>query len=398
MQKLSVYLVEKEQTQIQLLKMYLAELDYVEIIGENDELSNSYADILKTLPDIIVADISENFDKKYEIIESLIVKHPSVKIIATAQDYSTDTIIKAMRAGIREFLPKPIIKDNLLKSIAKFKTQILDKNNESETNSKVITVFSNKGGVGKTSTAVNLALELTNITKEKVALVDLNMHLGDITTFLDINPSFNISYLINKIKGANEEFLISTLEQYNNTEMYVLADPPYMDEAKKIQPNEVRELINVLRTTFPYIVIDTNSTFDAITVTALDNTDLILLISAINVPAIRNCQRCLDAFDRLGYEEEKTKVIVNRYMENDTISIEDVEKALDKPIFWRIPNNYYTITTAISKGKPVSVINHDSNIAKSYRELATNISDNIYRQSAIKIINRNPLALLENLI
>lgn len=398
MQKLSVYLVEKEQNQIQLLKMYLAELDYVEIVGEVDDLSNCYADILKTLPDIIVADISEDFDKKYEVIESIILKHPNVKIIATSQNYSTDTIIRAMRAGIREFLPKPIIKDNLLKSIDKFKTQILDKNNETETNSKVITVFSNKGGVGKTSTAVNLALELTNITKEKVALVDLNMHLGDITTFLDINPSFNISYLINKIKGANEEFLVSTLEQYENTGMYVLADPPYMDEAKKIQPNEVRDLINALRTTFPYIIIDTNSTFDAITVTALDNTDLILLISAINVPAIRNCQRCLDAFDRLGYEEEKTKVVVNRYMENDTISIEDVEKALDKPIFWKIPNNYYTITTAISKGKPVSVINHDSNIAKSYRELATNISDNIYRQSAIKIINRNPLALLENLI
>ena len=398
MQKLSIYLVEKEENQIQLLKMYLAELDYVEIIGECDELENSYSDVLKTLPDLIIADISNDFDKKYEIIESIILKHPSVKIIATAQDYSTDTIIKAMRAGIREFLPKPIIKDNLLKSIAKFKTQIIDKDSKSETNSKVITVFSNKGGVGKTSTAVNLALELANITKEKVALVDLNMHLGDITTFLDINPSFNISYLINKIKGANEEFLISTLEQYSNTEMYVLADPPYMDEAKKIQPNEVRELINALRTTFPYIIIDTNSTFDAITVSALDNTDLILLISAINVPAIRNCQRCLDAFDRLGYEEEKTKVVVNRYMENDTISIEDVEKALDKPIFWKIPNNYYTITTAISKGKPVSVINHDSNIAKSYRELATNISDNIYKQSAIKIINRNPLALLENLI
>ncbi len=100
----------------------------------------------------------------------------------------------------------------------------------------------------------------------------------------------------------------------------------------------------------------------------------------------------------LGYEEEKTKIIVNRYMENDDIKIEDVEKALDKPIYWRIPNNYYTIMSAINKGQPVSSINNDSNIAKSYRELATDISDNIYRQSVIKKINRNPLAVLENLI
>ncbi|MBR1908456.1 AAA family ATPase [bacterium] len=397
MQNLSVYLVEKDTTALQLLKMYLKELDYIDIIGENETLEAAHSEIIKTTPDIVIANISDNINKNYEMTETILKRLPSVKIIAMAADYSTDTIIRAMRAGIREFLPKPIIKDNLLKSIDKFKNQILGDNTD-ENNSKVLTIFSNKGGVGKTSIAVNLALELANITKEKVALVDLNMHLGDVTTFLDIKPSFDISYLVKKIDSADEEFMLSTLEQYNNTGMYVLADPPYMEEAKKIQPNEIQKTINKLRTTFPYIIIDTNSTFDAITVTALDNSDLILLVSAINVPAVRNCQRCLDAFDRLGYEEEKTKIIVNRYMENDDIKIEDVEKAIDKPVYWRIPNNYYTITSAICKGKPVSVINNDSNIAKSYRELATNISDNIYRQSVIKKINRNPLAVLENLI
>lgn len=396
MQKLSVYLSDKDTTTIQLLKMYLAELDYVEIIGEGESLNNNYQDIINLSPSIVIADVSGNFNDSYEFAEKILTKLPSVKIIATASDYSTDIVIRAMRAGIREFLPKPLIKDNLLKSIDKFKNQIQGSNDE-ENNSKVITVFSNKGGVGRTSLAVNLALELANITKEKVALVDLNMHLGDVTTFLDIKPSFDISYLIKKVDGADEEFMLSTLEQYKNTGMYILADPPYMEEAKKIQPVEVKKMIDKLRTVFPYIVIDTSSAFDNITVTALDNSDLILLVSTINVPSVRNCQRCLDAFDRLGYEEEKTKIIVNRYMENDDIKIEDVEKALDKQIYWRVPNNYYTIMSAINKGQPVNEINNDSNIAKCYRELATDISDNIYKQSIIKKINRNPLAVLDNL-
>ena len=394
---LSIYLIEKDNSTLQVLKMYLKELDYIKIIGEGSDLNSNYANILKSMPDIVIADVSDDFDKNYEIIEMIVNKLPSIKIITSAVNYSTDLIIRAMRAGAREFLPKPIIKDNLLKSIDKFKNQILGSNNE-ENNSKVLTVFSNKGGVGRTSLAVNLALELANITKEKVALVDLNMHLGDVTTFLDIKPSFDISYLIKKVDIADEEFLLSTLEPYNNTGLYVLADPPYMEDAKKIQPNEIQEMISKLRNTFSYIVIDTSSAFDNITITALDNSDLILLVSAVNIPSIRNCQRCLDAFERLGYEEEKTKVIVNRYMENDDIKIEDVEKALDKPIYWRIPNNYYTIMSAINKGQPVSAINRDSNIAKCYRELATNISDNIYKQSVIKKINRNPLAVLENLI
>lgn len=396
MQKLSVYLSDKDSNTIQLLKMYLAELDYIEVIGEGESLTSNYQDIINLAPSIVIADVSGNFNENYEIAEKIIAKLPSVKIIATASDYSTDIVIRAMRAGIREFLPKPLIKDNLLKSIDKFKNQILGSNDE-ENNSKVITVFSNKGGVGRTSLAVNLALELANITKEKVALVDLNMHLGDVTTFLDIKPSFDISYLIKKVDSADEEFMLSTLEQYQNTGMYILADPPYMEEAKKIQPIEVQKMIDKLRTVFPYIVIDTSSAFDNITVTALDNSDLILLVSTINVPSVRNCQRCLDAFDRLGYEEEKTKIIVNRYMENDDIKIEDVEKALDKNIYWRVPNNYYTIMSAINKGQPVSEINNDSNIAKCYRELATDISDNIYKQSIIKKINRNPLAVLDNL-
>ncbi len=396
MQKLSVYLSDKDSNTIQLLKMYLAELDYIEVIGEGESLISNYQDIINLEPSIIIADVSGNFNENYEIAEKIIAKLPSVKIIATASDYSTDIVIRAMRAGIREFLPKPLIKDNLLKSIDKFKNQIQGSNDE-ENNSKVITVFSNKGGVGRTSLAVNLALELANITKEKVALVDLNMHLGDVTTFLDIKPSFDISYLIKKVDSADEEFMLSTLEQYQNTGMYILADPPYMEEAKKIQPVEVQKMIDKLRTVFPYIVIDTSSAFDNITVTALDNSDLILLVSTINVPSVRNCQRCLDAFDRLGYEEEKTKIIVNRYMENDDIKIEDVEKALDKNIYWRVPNNYYTIMSAINKGQPVSEINNDSNIAKCYRELATDISDNIYKQSIIKKINRNPLAVLDNL-
>ena len=396
MQKLSVYLSDKDTTTIQLLKMYLAELDYVEIIGEGESLNNNYQDIINLSPSIVIADVSGNFNDSYEFAEKILTKLPSVKIIATASDYSTDIVIRAMRAGIREFLPKPLIKDNLLKSLDKFKNQIQGSNDE-ENNSKVITVFSNKGGVGRTSLAVNLALELANITKEKVALVDLNMHLGDVTTFLDIKPSFDISYLIKKVDSADEEFMLSTLEQYKNTGMYILADPPYMEEAKKIQPVEVKKMIDKLRTVFPYIVIDTSSAFDNITVTALDNSDLILLVSTINVPSVRNCQRCLDAFDRLGYEEEKTKIIVNRYMENDDIKIEDVEKALDKQIYWRVPNNYYTIMSAINKGQPVNEINNDSNIAKCYRELATDISDNIYKQSIIKKINRNPLAVLDNL-
>ena len=288
-----------------------------------------------------------------------------------------------MRAGAREFIAKPLIKDEFINSINKIIVQLSSGGSENK-KCRVITAFSNKGGIGKTSIAANLALELANMTKEKVALIDLNLQLGDITTFLDINPSFDISYVVQNLERIDETFLLSTLEKFKDTSLYVLADPPYLEQAEDITAEQISTLFDVLKSTFSYIVVDTSANFDGKTITALDKSDLILLISNVNLPAIRNCQRCLDLFERLGYEAEKTKIVLNRYMENEEIKVEDVEEVLNKKIYWKIPNNYFTIMSAINKGIPVCEINPESNISQSYRELAALLSDNIYKQDYSK--------------
>ena len=239
-------------------------------------------------------------------------------------------------------MPKPLIKDDFVTALSKIKEQVSGFHSEDK-KCRIITTFSNKGGIGKTAIATNLALELANMTKERVALIDLNLQLGDITTFLDINPSFDISYVIQNLSRIDETFLLSSLEKYKETSLYVLADPPYLEQAEDITAEQISGLFDVLKQAFSYIVVDTSANFDGKTITALDHSDLILLISIVNLPAIRNCQRCLELFERLGYEKSKTKIILNRYMENDEIKIEDVEDVLGRKIYWKIPNNYFTI-------------------------------------------------------
>jgi len=182
--------------------------------------------------------------------------------------------------------------------------------------------------------------------------------------------------------------LLITLEKYKETSLYVLAYPPYLEQAEDITAEQIANLFDVLKQAFSYIIVDTSANFDGKTITALDNSDLILLITIVNLPAIRNCQRCLDLFERLGYEKEKTKIILNRYMENDEIKVEDVEDVLGRRAYWKIPNNYFTIMSAINKGIPVGLINADSNISKSYRELAAMLSDNIHKQDFGKKVLR----------
>lgn len=383
-------IIDTEAQSIELLKSYLNEVDYIQLIGEYNDIVNGYNAILEDRPAIVIIDISQKSELSLDVINKISVNHKTCKIIVTSSNYSTDTIIKAMRAGAREFWPKPLIKDDIFKSLNKIKDTVGGSGSDNN-KCRVITTFSNKGGIGKTAIATNLALELANMTKEKVALIDLNLQLGDITTFLDINPSFDISYVVQNLSRIDETFLLSTLEKYKDSNLYVLADPPYLEQAEDISAEQISALFDVLKKAFSYIVVDASATFDGKTITALDHSDLILLISIVNLPAIRNCQRCLDLFERLGYEKEKTKVILNRFMENDEIKVEDVEDVLGKKIYWKIPNNYFTIMSSINKGIPVGIVNPDSNIAQSYRELAAMLSDNIYKQDFGKKIPRKSL-------
>lgn len=380
----------------ELLELYLKESEDINISGTFSDIDQGYEAVLNVNPSIVIVDISKKPDAALGVINKISAKNKKCKIIVIASTYSTSTIIKVMRAGAKDFLPKPVIKENLLNSLSKIKEQIKGIEPENK-KCRVITAFSNKGGIGKTTIATNLALELAKMTKEKVALVDLNLQLGDITTFLDIKPSFDVSYVIKNLSKTDDTFLLNSLERYKDTSMYVLADPPYLEQSENITAEEIDILLDTLKQTFSYIVLDTSANFDVKTIAALDNSDLILFITTVNLPAIRNCQRCLDLFERLGYEKDKTKIVINRYMENDEIKIEDVEDALNQKVYCKIPNNYFTIMSAINKGVPVSEINADANVVESYRELAAIVSDNIYKQSFSKKFERTPVFNLMNL-
>ncbi len=373
--KIDTVIIDPENNSREIILNYLARIEDINVTQEFNDVLTAMNFITESRPHLIIVDISQKTQMALDIIVKISNSLKNSKIIVLSYDMSPETVIKALRAGAREFLTKPLIENDFIQAVEKLKDLILGNINDT-TKCKVITTFSNKGGIGKTAIATNLAVELANMTKERVALVDLNMQMGDITTFLDLNPSFDTSYVINNLERIDEGFLLSTLEKYGNSSLYVLADPPDLEQAEVITSENITTLINVLRNVFSYIIIDTTASFDSKTITALDNSDLVLLISIINLPSVRNCQRCFDLFKRLGYTKDKIKIIVNRYMENDEIKVEDVEDVLGHPVYFKMPNNYFTIINAINKGLPVCEINPHSNIAKSFKELAALLSDN----------------------
>ncbi len=392
MDKISTVIISDEFSTKEVLKLFVSEFDNLETIDD----FNNYSDIFNILASskgksLLIVDLSTNKIKNLDFILQVTKECKNCKVLALSDNPSVELIIEVMRAGAKEFVPVPIIKNEFFEAIKKLVTKMNEPVKKNKC--KIISVFSNKGGIGKTSLATNLALELAKITKENIALIDLNFQMGDITTFLDLKPSFNISYMLENLDKINETFLLSTLERYKSTSLYVLADPPYFKQADNIQPRQITRLFDTLKETFSYIIVDAEASFDGKNIAALDNSDLIMLVTVANLPALRNTQRCLELFEKLGYDKEKIKIVVNRYMENDEIKEVDIEKVLSKDIYWKIPNNYFAIMSAINKGIPVSDVNDTTNVSQSYKKLAQQISDNLYRQNMVEkfenILNNN---------
>lgn len=375
----SVFILDKNEQSRNITKSFIEGLEFIENIEVFDNYKQGYEAIKNSQNPIVIMDISEEFAELNEIADN--IKLCTSKIIITSLDYSTNTIIKALRWGAKEFLPKPILKDDLIRVLTMLNS-VSAENDSSQ--SKIISVYSNKGGIGKTTIAVNLAAELARVTKDKVALIDLNLQLGDISTFLNLNPPFDVNYVMRKLVDKSEDILIKGFEKYKDTSLYILADPSYIEQSESITPAMVTTLFAALKKVFSYIVIDMSSSIDPISLKILDSSDWILFTTIVNIPAIRNAQRCLNLFRSRKYPKDKVKIIINRYMDNDEINLEDIENTLGETIYWKIPNNYFTIMEAINKGETITEINAKSNIGNNFRDFATRVSDDIIEQSIIQ--------------
>ena len=375
----TVFVLDKNEQAREILKSFAEMLGFIQEVRLYSDYQKGYEDIKKALNPIVVIDISDSPPELPDIVNE--IKLITSRIVITSIDYSTNTIIKALRLGAKEFLPKPVLKEDFLRVL----TMLASILPEDEVNSsKIITVYSNKGGIGKTTIAINLAAELARVTKDKVALVDLNLQLGDVSTFLNLNPPFDVNYVIQRLLDKDDVIFIKGFEKYKDTSLYILSDPSYIEQSGSITQQQITELFKKLRRVFSYVIVDMSSSIDPISLKILDESDWVLFTTIVNIPAIRNAQRCLNLFRSRNYPARKVKIVINRYMENDEIKIEDIENTLGEHVYWKIPNNYFTIMEAINKGLSIADINPESNISNSFRDFASKVSDDIIEQAVIQ--------------
>jgi len=351
------------------IRRALSAEDRVKLLAGGNDADQLYEEIVRLKPNAAIIALGPNADHAVRFIERLNKECPGTALISAAQDASPDMILKSLRAGAREFLRIPISADEL-RTVLDRVSEIFSRQEETpKKKGRMVSVFSSKGGCGTSFIATNIAAA----TASKTVLVDLNLHAGDLPLFLGLEAKYSIADMVEK-RQRLDEALVNSLVMPHSTNLSLLAAPREADQADGIEPQHIFEVLQSLREHFDYVVLDPQHTFDSITLAALDQSDEILLVLTLDIPAIRSTQRALEIFDKLGYPRKKTRIVVNRWSKQIDLDLRQVEKFLGEPVVGFIPSDYQTAVGSINLGTPLVQAEPTSKIALEIRRIGEQIS------------------------
>src|SRR5215475_1928828 len=344
----------------------------VKLLAGGNDTEQLYEEIVRLKPAAAIIALGANAEYAVKFIEKLNRECPNTALISAAQDASPDMILRSLRAGAREFLRIPISADEL-RTVLDRVSDFTSKHVESpKKKGRMVAVFSSKGGCGTSFLATNLAAA----TASKTVLVDLNLQAGDLPLFLGLDAKYSIADMVEK-RQRLDEALINSLVTPHSTNLSLLAAPHEADHADGIEPQHIFEVLQKLREHYDYVVLDPHHTFDSITLAALDQSDEIILILTLDIPAIRSTQRALEIFDRLGYPRKKVRIVVNRWSKQIDIDLRQVEKFLNEPVVGFVPSDYQTAVNSINLGTPLAQSDPTSKIAVEIRRIAQTVAGGV---------------------
>jgi pilus assembly protein CpaE len=323
-------------------------------------------------PDLLIMELGAAPEENFARIEEFLNAGRVKEIFVCAAGADPALLMRAMRAGVKEFFPLPLDEVEVRRALERFKerTQKIAVVPQAPRQGKVISVGGSKGGVGTTTVAVNLAVACAESERApSVALLDMNTLFGEIPLFLEISPKFHWGEITRNINRLDDTFLMNVLTRHGSG-VHVLPSPAYLNGHHAPTPDIMQRLLEVMRRVFDVVVIDAGQSMSDASLKGLQLSDQVLLVSILSLPCLSNTSKLLRSYADLGYvKKERLKVILNRYMKKSEISLADAEEGIGQPVFWTIPNDYKTSMTAINNGRPLSQVAPRSEIARSFSEL-----------------------------
>ena len=310
--------------------------------------------VAQTNPDIGLVVIDSDVEKALDLISAVGESSPECSILVVSSSSDGNLILRAVRAGAKEFLTQPLHVEELLAALGRISDRRFGHGESSKhRGSQVISVAGATGGVGTTSIAVNLACALAKDELNSVALVDLDLCLGDADVQLDTIPEYTLVDVTQNVSRLDFSLLKRSLTKHSSG-VYLLPRPVQLEDIPLITAENVQRVLGLMKASFSHLVIDLSKSYSPVDIAALKLSSEILLVTQLDLPCLRNMVRLIASFKEMDGVNEKVKVVVNRAgLETGQISLKKAQETIGKDIFWQLPNDYRTMIEVRNNGVPL---------------------------------------------
>ncbi len=390
------------ETRTHLAKLLSFESD-IEVVGSASSGSEAIEMAESLHPDVVLMDINMPDMDGIQATEQLTTRAPMSAVVMMSVQGEADYLRRSMLAGAREFLVKPFSSDELTTSIRQVYGREREKLSRMTIHTaargggangsipggdgdrepgRVIAVFSPKGGVGRTTIAVNLGVALASSLGKKTAVMDASFQFGDVGVLLNLNPkNKSISEAITDLEHETAES-IETFVIGHSSGVKVLLAPPGPEQADHVTPAVVKRVLELLRASHELVIVDCTASFNDTTLAVLDAADSILTVLSLEITSIKNMRLFLEVAEQLGYDRNKVRLVLNRADSTLGIRVADVESSIGRKIEHTIVSDGRSVVYALNRGIPFVISNREAQVSQDILRLATSVAGELQAVAA----------------
>jgi pilus assembly protein CpaE len=315
-------------------------------------------------------------DSALDVVRNLRAADPTLISLVVAESVTANLLRSAMQRGVSDVIEAPLTEDKIAAAISQFSSDVLKMQasrttahppSEGPAAGEIVTVMAAKGGSGKTVTATNLAVLLAQQPDLKVCLVDADLQFGDVALVLQLEPKFTVVNAAAELHRLDEQLLDSILTQHH-TGLKVLAAPLEPAFADDITTAGLLQIMEMLKTMFDYVVVDTASLLDELLLSLLEKSDQVLMVVDMDLPSVKNAKLALETLRLLKFPTNKVRLVLNRSNAKARLDDREIEGALKAQIQARIPSDG-DVAASVNEGRPIVESAPKSKVAKGFGEV-----------------------------
>jgi pilus assembly protein CpaE len=321
------------------------------------------------IPDVVLLDLYDDVETMFSHAATIHRARPATHIIACSHPATSDSniMLRAMRSGVKDFLQKPVEISELREVLSRIVREMEAAGAHSQDRTTV--VMGAKGGVGTTTIATNLAVQLVHLTKKSTILIDLARPLGHVPVLLDLQPRFSIREAAANLNRLDASFVNGLLCPHKSG-VQILAGASHSEEWRAVTGEVIQRVVNLAKSSFENVVLDVGTDGTDDLAPLLRGARSVLVVTESSVPSLWSLERQVSSLHNIGVNKDRVRTLVNRWRREDETAIKNIERATNWPAFLRLPNDFRHVNEALNLGVPLASNNGASALVGKLQEIA----------------------------